>query len=292
MNKVAISIVAVAGLFAAPALAADMAVKAPPAPVAAPDGWAGFYLGAAAGLGWNDPAVSYAANDLATAAVVNGTVFLPGEQPLVSAYRLRQTGPVGGLAAGYNWHVGASWLWGLEADFNLSALDGRATGTSTYLALPGETVLQSTTTQQSTPWYGTIRGRLGWLATPNLFLFGTGGLAYGRLSNAETFILSSAVSGTSTVSLGGASFTCVFNTPCFFGGSSAIKTGWSAGGGVEWRLDHHWSAKVEYQLVDFGNQSVRVTASTLGFAGGSLASFTATLRDEFQLVRLGLNYRF
>ena len=94
-----------------------------------------------------------------------------------------------------------------------------------------------------------------------------------------------------TFNNGGFSFLCNFNTPCFLGASSAIKTGWTAGGGVEWLLDQHWSAKIEYQFVNLGTETVRVTAATTLGPGTMPASFSAVFRDQFNVVRLGLNYR-
>jgi hypothetical protein len=54
-------IVAASGL----AGAADMAVKAPPKPVAPPAvySWTGFYVGANGGYGWKDPTVTFTPND-------------------------------------------------------------------------------------------------------------------------------------------------------------------------------------------------------------------------------------
>jgi outer membrane immunogenic protein len=77
---------------------------------------------------------------------------------------------------------------------------------------------------------------------------------------------------------------------CFAGSSSAIRTGWTAGSGIEWLLDQHWSTKIEYQFVDLGTETVRVTA--LNGAGFTPASFNAAFHDRFNVVRLGLNYRF
>jgi hypothetical protein len=77
-------------------------------------------------------------------------------------YRIPQNGPVGGVEVGYNWQW-SNWVLGLEADFSVAGMSGTASGTTVFL--PGAT--QTTTAQQETDWYGTVRGRLGWLATPN-----------------------------------------------------------------------------------------------------------------------------
>ena len=84
---------------------------------------------------------------------------------------------------------------------------------------------------------------------------------------------------------------CTSGVICFAGSSSEIRTGWTAGGGVEWLLDQHWSAKIEYQFVDLGTETVRITA-LVPFAETTPASFNAAFHDRFNVVRLGLNYRF
>lgn len=57
MNNIMACVAAIAALIAAPALAADMAVKAPPAPVY---NWTGWYAGANVGGGWGHRDVSFA----------------------------------------------------------------------------------------------------------------------------------------------------------------------------------------------------------------------------------------
>ena len=100
-------------------------------------------------------------------------------------------------------------------------------------------------------------------------------------------------------SFGGFGFLCFSGTPCFTGSSSEIRTGWSAGGGAEWLLDQHWSAKIEYQFVDLGSETVRIVGTPCPGTGQitclpppSTSSFNAIFHDRFNVVRLGLNYRF
>jgi outer membrane immunogenic protein len=143
------------------------------------------------GGGWSDEAVNYSANDPITAVIIKGTEGIAGEQPLANNYRVSQSGAVGGFEAGYNWQAGSNWLLGLEADFSFSGMSGRGSGTSNLavLPLPIGTLTQTTTAEESTDWYGTVRGRAGWLATPNLLLFGTGGFAYGRVAESANYAL-------------------------------------------------------------------------------------------------------
>jgi outer membrane immunogenic protein len=291
MKKLLISSIAVAGLIGTSAFAADMAVKAaPPAPAPVPT-WTGFYGGIQFGGGWSDEAVNLSPNDIFSAALLSGS-FAPigiaiNGQPLPNGIRVPQSGPVGGFEAGYNWQW-SNWVLGLEADFSFAGMSGTASGTS---LLPiGGGVLQTTTAQQSTDWYGTVRGRVGWLATPNLLLFGIGGFAYGRVADSANVAFNSNLAITTPAGLG---FNCLAGS-CFPGSSSGIRTGWTAGGGLEWLLDQHWSAKIEYQFVDLGTQTVQLIAQNNAFlvTPFSPSSFSASFHDRFNVVRLGLNYRF
>jgi outer membrane immunogenic protein len=182
-NKLISSFAGVVFSFAASgsAFAADMAVKAPPAaPAPVPYTWTGFYGGIEFGGAWSDEAVNYSGNDPLAASLLNGTVF----GPVANGYRISQSGLVGGFEAGYNWQW-SNWLLGLEADFSLAGMSGTASGTTAFIGLGGGT--QTTTATQDTDWYGTVRGRFGWLATPNLLLFGTGGFAYGRVDGSASY---------------------------------------------------------------------------------------------------------
>ena len=177
MKRKLLGIAAIAALIGTPALAADMPVKAPPAPASS---WTGFYVGGEAGYGWEDQAVNQVPNDPAAAMLFSGAIGFAAEQPIPGSYKVDRTGAVGGFEAGYNWQSGSNWVWGLETDFNFSGINGQASGTSVIQGPPAATFLQTTTSQQNTDWYGTVRGRFGYIATPTLLLFGTGGLAYGR----------------------------------------------------------------------------------------------------------------
>jgi len=267
---------------------------AAPAPVPVPYGWTGFYAGIEFGGAWSDQAVNYSPNDPVAAALLSGNGGIgAGEQPVPSGYRISQSGPVGGFEAGYNWQAGSNWLLGLEADFSFSPMSGRAGGTSIVDAGSVPVDLQTTSAEQSTDWYGTVRGRAGWLVTPNLLLFGTGGFAFGRVDGSANYMTSFGGVGHS----GDVSFECPGSGGlCFAGSSSATRTGWTAGGGAEWLLDQHWSAKIEYQIVDLGTEPVRITALALctvcGVTTTTPSSFTAAFRDQFNVVRLGLNYRY
>jgi len=296
-NKLISSLAGATLSFAASGLAfaADIAVKAPPPAPAPVPTWTGFYAGIQFGGGWSDEAVNYSPNDPFAASLLSGSLVFIGQQPVASGYRVPQSGLVGGFEAGYNWQAGSNWLLGFEADFSFSGMNGQASATSNFATTPFF-ITQSTNANQSTDWYGTVRGRAGWIATPNLLLFGTGGFAYGRVDDSASYVIntSAGILAVAPTPVGGFSFTCFPGVPCFTGSSSAIRTGWTAGGGAEWLLDQHWSAKIEYQFVDLGTETIRVTALSVAFQppGTTPTSFNAAFHDRFNVVRVGLNYRF
>jgi outer membrane immunogenic protein len=100
-------------------------------------------------------------------------------------------------------------------------------------------------------WFSTVRGRLG-LDFNGFMPFITGGFAFGGVE-ASTNGLASA---------------------------SDTKTGWTVGGGVEFKVDRQWSVKAEYLFTDLGSIDVPTLVPT-----------TADI-DEIHLVRAGINYRF
>jgi outer membrane immunogenic protein len=287
---VGVSSVLVAAPLAA-ASAADMPLKAPPAPASA--SWTGFYIGGDVGGAWADRSATYAANDPTTPFLLSGTLpGIVGEQPLFPN-SFNMSGVTGGIDAGYNWQVGRSWLLGVEADFSGANLRGTGSSTSFIQQLPGAMITQTVTEQQTIDWYGTLRGRLGFLPSDNVLLFATGGLAYGRVAESGNYSTLGPVAGLPfNATISPFSFSCTTNSVCFSGSSSSVKTGWTLGGGVEWRVWGAWSLKAEYQYVNLGNDALRLTANATMPAGPNPSSFNATFRDDFNAVRAGVNYHF
>ena len=94
-------------------------------------------------------------------------------------------GFIGGGQLGYNWQFN-SWVAGFEADIQ-GIGDHRNIGVGgTIQFIPpvigsGVSMSTSMALAKEVDWLGTVRGRLGWLATPSLLVYGTGGLAYGEV---------------------------------------------------------------------------------------------------------------
>jgi outer membrane immunogenic protein len=184
----------------------------------------------------------------------------------------RSTGVTGGAQLGYNWQIG-SLVTGLEADIQGSSIKGSARGTSILVSTgapdPGGGILS----EPKLSWFGTVRGRLGLTVTPDLLLYGTGGLAYGHVdasANSQFFdtgILQSE----------------------FPASVSKTKVGWTAGAGAEWMLARNWSAKLEYLYVDLGSESAIGDAVPV-IDPQFKAGYTWRFREN--IARVGVNYHF
>jgi outer membrane immunogenic protein len=67
---------------------------------------------------------------------------------------------------------------------------------------------------------------------------------------------------------------------------TTTRWGWMAGAGVELALTPNWSAKLEYNHLDFGNR----TETLANVAAGG--PFEYNVRQTTDLVEAGVNYRF
>jgi outer membrane immunogenic protein len=134
----------------------------------------------------------------------------------------KPSGVQGGVQAGYNWQSGPL-VFGIEGDL-------QATGADDTFA----------PWKFSNPWFGTVRGRVGY-AFNNVLFYGTGGLAFGELRG-ETFGLS----------------------------ESHTNAGWTAGVGAEFGFAPNWSAKVEYLFVDLSDSRFTITGVSNGYQFGVL----------------------
>lgn len=225
-------------------------------------GWTGWYAGGQAAVGWQRRDVGVTSQDPA--------VF--GELPF--SVGLDTKGAIGGGQIGYNCQMGARWVSSIEADFSSSAVKGDGTANSVFtnfgVLLPG--AYQSV--HQQMKWFGTVLGRLGYLASNDLMLYGTAGLAYGKLTHSALHDYT----GT------GAPFSV------FTGLTSQVKAGWVIGGGGELHLTGNWSAKIEYSIFNLGRDTV--TQRRVLAVPGDPQMLFSSFGSEGQMVRLGINYKF
>jgi opacity protein-like surface antigen len=206
----------------------------------------GGYTKAAAAPAYNWAGLYFGANF--------GGVFNAGDAttPLgVSA--TNPSGVLGGVQFGYNYLLAPHWLAGVEGDLGWTSAQGK----TSFIGPAGTTALSVTSDHN---WYDTADARLGYVTGP-LMVYAKGGAAW---MNADYRLEVNSGLGGATV-------------------QSANRSGWNAGVGLEYMLAKRWSAKLEYDHLDFGS-------STLGFATpfGNGVSF----KSEVNEVKAGVNYHF
>jgi outer membrane immunogenic protein len=270
------------GLAAGSASAADMPMytKAPPVGY----NWTGAYVGVDVGYAWHDPTVTFTPNDR------TASIFLTSGGHTIAPVSYDLHSVFGGFDAGYNWQFNRSWLVGVETDFNWSSLDGRGTSTAPFSGDGCSTPVcgRQVSADQEILWFGTLRARAGWLATSDLLLYGTGGFAYGKIS--ENVVATNSGPGALAIGLPGPSrVTCAAGGICYQGTSEFIATGWTAGAGLEFHVPGSTATwKLEYLFVDLGSGGL-VNAIA---ANGAASSFGAKYPDvQFNTVKLGLNWK-
>ncbi len=250
--------VALAALSVGSAFAADLPsrkeapVYVPPPPP--PPLWTGFYVGVNIGGGWSANTINPNSTALYVSPATGNLYALPGSNSGGS----NAGGVIGGGQVGYNYQFGNSFLVGVETDFQGASM--HSGGNTNYALYPDPLVpggYLNPLSPSGNPgfglnWFGTVRGRLGFLITPTILLYGTGGFAYGGVS-------------------GG------------YSNYSNTRTGWTAGGGAEWLFLPNWSAKVEYLYTDLSSGG---TTGTFGYNWGYHT------HPQFNVVRAGVNYHF
>ncbi|MFL9827108.1 outer membrane protein [Rhodoplanes sp. SY1] len=248
--------------------------------------------GRRSGGAWADRDLRLFGNDVPATNRLAAISSFVGNQPLV-APGFSASSITGGLEAGFDVQASAAMVAGFVADFSLMSLERNGAGTSTSL-LSAPSFTQTLTAEQKVDWWGTLRARVGWLATDSVLLYGTGGLAYGHVERSSTYRFDGPA-GTFGAGLGGFSYQCFTpGVPCFSGSTSGVELGWTAGAGAEWRLSGRWSVKAEYLYVNLGRTGVVSTALAIGVGspGTRPSSYTADVTTDFHVARLGASYRF
>jgi len=261
-------------LIAAPlstASAADMPLKAPPPPAPAWS-WTGFYLGG--NVGWVGERASGTSNFIDTLGLASPLFSNP------QSNAFNKSGAIGGFQAGYNWQAAPHFVLGVEGDFDWTHTSYSFCRQTNILsvacvdAAPNNDGFESISSK--TNWIATERARAG--VTWDKFLFyATGGAAWGHIETTESLSCLTDGCGESILKLAASS-------PV-----TQTKAGWTAGLGVQGMLIPNWSAKVEWLYIDLG--TLTNTFSTLGSAGGT-ESVVWSRSEHYNIVRVGLNYRF
>lgn len=270
--------------------AADLPRKAPvyaPPPPAPVYSWTGWYAGLNAGYGWENTIDNSVTSSTCLTPPLSLGVCSDVARALAAAvpgqFDDHPKGFIGGGQIGYNYQFSPNWLAGVEADFqgaHIKGDDSKAGSVHFSISIPDPDANVAGTGSQKIDWFGTLRGRLGWLPVNPLLIYATGGLAYGHTKTDVSW--SGNVAG--------------FETN---GGSTAVslsdtRVGWTVGGGLEWMFAPRWSLKAEYLYYDLGTVSFdsSLVLSFLAPAPYEVLNIHSDAHYHGNIVRAGVNYHF
>jgi opacity protein-like surface antigen len=260
---------------------AAMPVKAAPR-AALSDSWAGIYFGAyfASGAGRAKESVTSTTSFSQTDTLNNQTsTQTSGTRDLAGNMK----GSMVDLFAGYNWRAGNFVVGGQLEGTVFSDVALKPIGTSTFNSVSTTNgVVTSTSSsagiddgdnQQLRSMVGLV-GRAGYLVTPDLLLYGLGGLALGH-------------------------FVYPDNDDQSGGKNGKWVAGYTVGAGGELKLTDRWSLRGEYRYLHFdvnrNDASSSSQTTVTGVTTESRANSEAAARQTnaaFHLGKIGLAYRF
>lgn len=241
---------------------AEMATKASPLGAKPTSSWTGFYAGLSTGGAWANmhSELALAQNNGSSAAgnAALASAGSAGSSP--SSFAV-------GAQLGYNYQFAPQFVAGVEVDWSYLGLSAArqaglvARGPDPAADLREEAQIRS---------LATLRGRIGWLATPQVLLFATGGLALADIGYSERV-----------------HFVQVPDVSANTGSVSGWRTGPVVGAGAEYAFASNWSIKAEYLYASF---------KPTGFLSANSFDPRYQLRHEVDAKvstgRIGINYRF
>ncbi|WP_262047638.1 outer membrane protein [Bradyrhizobium sp. Bra78] len=286
MKTIALAIAALA-LGTVGASAADLAVKARPAAVAASPSWTGFYVGINGGGAFmSDPSMSYVdgAINAITPITVTGS---------------SNANAVAGGHAGYNYQMPSNWLVGIEGDWDWTNLKSSAAPGIICSNLFGmraqcggvSNLTDNAFLQTQVNWLASVRGRVGY-ATSQWLLYGTGGAAFADVGYAGT-INCTGVPAT----------LCPGAGQVLRSSASETRVGFVVGAGAEFKPAKNWVLGAEYLFYRFEGDATSTGGYTTVATGAPAPFYECTVAGQncgkftyrgfdVQTVRARLSYQF
>jgi outer membrane immunogenic protein len=240
-------------LLTAPAMAADIPVKAGP-PVIEPPSWSACYIGVNGGFGWGN------------------TKLYRGAAAPIGLLEAEHDSD-GGVAGG---QIGCdlqyqSWVFGIEIRGNWSGIESD----NVLATAPPQTANFSTQLRN----FGMLTFRTGYAFGPNFMAFFRSGLAIGRVRHEET----------AAVAIGGVPVGTVIANTSYTAGWLTAGGGLEYLWGRNWSV----FAEFAYFRRGWDSQDFRVTAAGAPAFGAPAGTPIALReRTQFGLVMAGINYRF
>jgi outer membrane immunogenic protein len=238
------------------ASAADLPVKSryvpPPAPP--PFSWTGFYIGGHGGAGWGTAESTLTGIDV-------GGFSVSGLNVPWSSHNIN--GWLAGATVGYNWQVNPWLVLGIEGDWTWADLEGTTPcGVANIFGC-----------KTKVNWTADLTGRVGF-AVDRALIYAKGGVVWADTDYSFNF-LGSSIPG--------------FDIS---GSTSDTRVGGMLGAGIEYAFLPNWSAKIEYNFMDFGTASESLPVTISGVGGAPPITAHADINQQIHVVKIGVNYRF
>jgi opacity protein-like surface antigen len=244
--------------------------------------WTGFYIGGHMGIAWSR--LDLDGHNFTACVAAPPTPDDPADPVICSngsfgKGNLDSTNGFGGGQFGYNFQggngglggnfLGSNFVFGVEVDLGAVALNQH---NNRFVSTPvgGTFVGMALDGHDDGGFYGDVTGRLGY-AWGSALIYAKGGFAFLDVGNRlrETVFFSD-------------------GTARFFDGhnnNDNFVTGWTVGGGLEWKVGPSWSIKAEYLHFDFSNDNNDNCCND-----GFFNNFHDNAHLTADTVKLGFNY--
>ena len=252
MLNIKSGLLAAAGFLALTSMAssADMApvYKSPPPPPPPAFSWTGFYIGGIVGGGWST-----------TESSLTGVSIPEFDGFSISGFSIpvaqtQANGFLAGGTVGYNWQVSPWLVLGVEGDIAWTDIKGSS---------PCILILACSTNHK---WMATAAGRIGF-TRDRLMVYLKGGAAWADTRYGVSINLDGLTDGEQSISV------------------KKTRVGALFGTGVEYAFLSNWSAKIEYNYIDFGHKNYTFYIADFVF-------FDTKINERMHVIKGGLNWRF
>lgn len=239
--------------------------------------WSGGVVGVSVGGGLSRSQVFATDRTISTVAGAPPPFDTSGTQNVGATSPRNSGGALIDVFAGWNVQLGERGLIGAQLEGTLSQLDFGSSGLKTTTVSNSAGVLgqgiQDFRPTVESRWMASALVRAGIIVDDQTLLYGIGGWTVAEFVSKSIFD--------------------DFIQPR----DRFITSGWTAGGGVERRLDSNWSVRAEYRYTDFGQHtlnhqfSFRSTSGTV-FVTTQNAQGVAKFDQSLHVGRFGLAYTF
>jgi outer membrane immunogenic protein len=157
------------------------------------------------------------------------------------------------------------WVFGIRGMFDWTGLKGSNNPSSQAIATTLVTYGASEVLTHQTQWTSSLIGRIGYEVQPGWLAYAAGGVAWLRNR-----------------------YTDIDPVNQFAGAASETRSGWTAGGGVEYKFGRNWSAFAEYDYIGLGSRDVTLSYTAVIYPS---STYTFSIKEDRQMLLFGVNYR-